>query len=228
MSGTVNFATQIGLWMTSFIISIYLLSQKETYQVQFIQISYAFFGKETTLVISSFLKKVNEIFRNFIGGQLLEEPAAPTKEDMTFLGWYADIDLTEKYDFKEMLKSFLQAFIAGGFVSIIGQTIIDIYSRFTDKKEAILYMTLTVILVVGILTAIGVYDNIGQVCKCGLSIPISGFVNATVSSALEYKKEGIVLGIGSNIFKLSGSVLALGSCSAIVVAAIRYLFWVLG
>lgn len=72
MSGTVNFATQIGLWMTSFIISIYLLSQKETYQVQFIQISYAFFGKETTLVISSFLKKVNEIFRNFIGGQLLE------------------------------------------------------------------------------------------------------------------------------------------------------------
>ena len=72
MSGTVNFATQLGLWVTSFIISIYLLSQKETYQVQFIQISYAFFGKDATLLISSFLKKVNEIFRNFIGGQLLE------------------------------------------------------------------------------------------------------------------------------------------------------------
>lgn len=131
----------------------------------------------------------------------------------------------EKYDFKELLKNFLHAFIAGGIVSIIGQSLIDIYKSFTDEKQAILYMTMTIILVVGILTAIGIYDNIGQICKCGLSIPLSGFINATVSSAMEYKKEGIVLGIGCNIFKLSGSVLALGSTAAIIVATIRYIFW---
>ena len=133
----------------------------------------------------------------------------------------------EKLEYKELLKNFLHAFFAGGIVSIIGQSLIDIYKNFTDEKQAILYMTMTVIFVVGILTAIGIYDNIGQLCKCGLSIPLSGFINATVSSALEYKKEGIVLGIGSNIFKLSGSVLALGSTAAIIVATIRYFIWVL-
>jgi stage V sporulation protein AC len=133
----------------------------------------------------------------------------------------------EKYDFKELLKNFLHAFIAGGIVCVIGQSLIDIYSNFVDKQQAILYMTMTVIIIVGILTAIGIYDNIGQLCKCGLSIPLSGFINATVSSALEYKKEGLVLGIGSNIFKLSGSVLALGSSAAIIVATIRYIFWVI-
>lgn len=72
MSGTVSIATKIGLWGTSFIISLYLLSQKETYQVQFIQISVAFLGKEMTIKLTEFLNKVNEIFRSFIGGQLLE------------------------------------------------------------------------------------------------------------------------------------------------------------
>ena len=76
-------------------------------------------------------------------------------------------------------------------------------------------------------SGLGIYDNIGQICKNGVSIPLSGFINATVSSALEYKNEGLVLGIGSNIFKLSGSVLAIGSTTAILVATIRYIFWLI-
>lgn len=133
----------------------------------------------------------------------------------------------EKIDYKEILKNFSQAFISGGLLSIIGQGLIDIYSMFADKKDAILYMTMTIIFIVGILTAVGIYDNIGQICKCGIAIPISGFANASISSAMEYKKEGLVLGIGANLFKLSGSVIVLGSVSAIIVAAIRYLFWVI-
>ena len=133
----------------------------------------------------------------------------------------------ENLDFKSILKNFISAFISGGIISIIGQTLIDIYSMYTDKKEAILYMTITIIIIVGILTGLGIYDNIGQICKNGVSIPLSGFINATVSSALEYKNEGLVLGIGSNIFKLSGSVLAIGSTTAILVATIRYIFWLI-
>lgn len=131
----------------------------------------------------------------------------------------------EKIDVKEIIKNFFQAFISGGLISILGQGLIDIYSMFADKEQAVLYMTMTIILITGILTAIGIYDNIGQICKNGVAIPISGFVNASVSSALEYKKEGIVLGIGANLFKMSGSVIVLGSVSAIIVAAIRYLLW---
>ena len=78
-----------------------------------------------------------------------------------------------------------------------------------------------------LLTALGIYDRLGQLFKCGLAIPITGFVNASVSSALEYKKEGIVLGIGANLFKLSGSVIALGTTSAIIISTIRYILWLI-
>ena len=80
----------------------------------------------------------------------------------------------EDLDIKNILKNVLSAFISGGTISIIGQSLIDIYSMVTEKKQAILYMTITVIIIVGILTGIGIYDNIGQICKNGVSIPLSG------------------------------------------------------
>jgi len=88
-------------------------------------------------------------------------------------------------------------------------------------------MTLSVITITAILTSFGIYDNLGQVAKCGLSIPISGFANSAVSSSMEYHKEGIVLGIGANTLKLAGSVIVLGTVSALVVSTIRYIFEVL-
>ena len=83
------------------------------------------------------------------------------------------------------------------------------------------------VLLAGLLTAFGIYDNLGQIAKCGLAIPITGFANASVSSAMEYHKEGIILGIGANALKLAGSVIVLGTCSAILVASFRYIFEVL-
>lgn len=88
-------------------------------------------------------------------------------------------------------------------------------------------MTLTMVSLSGILTAFGIYDKLGQIGKCGLAIPITGFANASVSSAMEYHKEGIVLGIGSNTLKLAGSVIVLGTVSALLVASIRYVIEVL-
>ena len=79
------------------------------------------------------------------------------------------------------------------------------------------------IFISALLTGIGVYDKLGQVFKCGFAIPITGFANATVSSAIDYHKEGIVLGVGANALKLAGSVIVLGVVSAIIVASIRYL-----
>lgn len=63
----------------------------------------------------------------------------------------------------------------------------------------------------------------GQVAKCGLAIPITGFANAAVCSAMEYHKEGIVLGIGANCLKLAGSVLVLGTVAALLVSAVRWI-----
>lgn len=137
--------------------------------------------------------------------------------------------IKEKYDFIVMTKNFLLAFLFGGVICIIGQAFYDIffYAFKMDATSSGIYMYLCVIFIAGILTAFGIYDRLGQIGKCGLAIPITGFANAAVCSAMEYHKEGIILGIGANCLKLAGSVLVLGTVSAIIVSSIRYIFEVL-
>lgn len=133
------------------------------------------------------------------------------------------------YDTKyfSMLKKFLQAFFFGGLLCLIGQLILEALYNFFSETDANLYLLIIMITFAGLLSAIGIYDDIGQVAKCGIAIPITGFSNACVSSAMEYKKEGLVLGIGSNCLKLAGSVIVLGSVCAILVNIVRYFFWVI-
>ena len=139
--------------------------------------------------------------------------------------YYQNI-LKAKRDYKIMLKNYFSAYLFGGIVAIIGQLFYNLYFyvlKFPNDISSTL-MTLSIVLIAGLLTGLGIYDNIGQIAKCGLAIPITGFANASVSSAMEYHKEGIVLGIGANTLKLAGSVIVLGSSSAIIVAFIRYIF----
>ena len=74
-------------------------------------------------------------------------------------------------------------------------------------------------------TAIGFFDNWVSKAGAGLFVPISGFAHATTSSALEYKREGLVMGIGANIFKLSGSVILYGVIAAYVFGIVRFMFF---
>ena len=142
--------------------------------------------------------------------------------------YYQEIIKT-KHDYKVMLKNFFEAYFFGGLVSLFGQGLFDFYNKILNQNNelSVTYMTLSVITITAILTSFGIYDNLGQVAKCGLSIPISGFANSAVSSSMEYHKEGIVLGIGANTLKLAGSVIVLGTVSALVVSTIRYIFEVL-
>lgn len=135
----------------------------------------------------------------------------------------------EKKNYKEMLKNFLLSFLFGGLISILGQLFFDFYNHILNinKNDSTLFMTLSIIFITGILTLLGIYDNLGQIAKAGLQIPITGFANSAVSAAMEYHKEGLILGIGANTLKLAGSVLVLGSFSAIIVSSIRYIFEVL-
>ena len=138
--------------------------------------------------------------------------------------YYTELTKT-KNDYKLFTKSFIMAFLGGGLISIVGQVILNILNYFNKNniENNPLYLSLIMIFISAILTGIGVYDELGQVFKCGFAIPITGFANATVSSAIEYHKEGIVLGVGANALKLAGSVIVLGVVSAIIVASIRYL-----
>lgn len=142
--------------------------------------------------------------------------------------YYQNLISTKK-DYLAMTKNFLTAFLWGGGVAIIGQAFYDFYYRVlnVDKQTSSIYMTLSIVFIAGMLTAFGIYDQLGQIAKCGLAIPITGFANASVCSAMEYHKEGLVLGIGANALKLAGSVIVLGTTSAVIVASIRYLIEVI-
>lgn len=140
--------------------------------------------------------------------------------------YYKEI-IKEKRNYISMLKSFLQSFIFGGLLCLVFNIIYMILRNYIDINNAKLLTSFLLIFITAFLTAFGIYDNIGQIAKCGLAIPISGFSNACISSAMEYKKEGLFLGIASNALKLAGAVIVMGTTSAFIAALIRYLFWVI-
>lgn len=124
-------------------------------------------------------------------------------------------------------KNLLIAFLTGGFMGLIGNLLIDVYSYYfhTPTKSAGTWMLVTLIIIACLLTALGVFDTLVKKFKMGLIIPITGFAHSVQSAILDYKKEGPVYGFGSNIFKLAGSVILYGVVSAYIFAIIRYLFF---
>ena len=136
--------------------------------------------------------------------------------------------LSERKLKKKYFKNALSAFIFGGLLSLLGQLILEILKIFEFKeKESITYMLLIVIFLAVLLSGFGIYDKFGQVAKCGSIIPITGFANSMSSSAMEYKPEGFILGVGANTFKLAGTVVVFGVFSAFIVATIKYLVFIL-
>ena len=86
-------------------------------------------------------------------------------------------------------------------------------------------MIVTLIFIAALFTALGFFDKWVNFAKCGLIIPITGFAHSMMSSGMEYKKEGLIYGIGSNIFKLAGSVILYGVVSAWFFGTIRFLLF---
>lgn len=137
-------------------------------------------------------------------------------------------ELVEKHTPKEnIILNALIAFIIGGIMGMIGQGLIDIYSSLfsISTKDASVFMIVTLIFVGCFLTSLGFFDKMVQFAKCGLIIPITGFAHAMMSATLEYKKEGMITGIGANMFKLAGSVIIFGVVSAYVFGLIRLLIF---
>lgn len=133
--------------------------------------------------------------------------------------------IKEYHPKEDVFKNAVISFIVGGLMGVLGQSLIDIYSYIFDisTKEAGTFMIVTLIFVGCFLTCLGFFDNIVKRCGCGLIVPITGFAHSMMSAALEYRKEGLVNGIGANMFKLSGSVIIFGVVSAYIFGIIRVL-----
>ena len=121
------------------------------------------------------------------------------------------------------VSSILLAFVVGGFIGMIGQGLIDFYSKVCGAtiKDAGTYMIVTLIFLSSLFTALGFFDDIVSKVKCGIIVPITGFAHAMTSAALEYRTEGFIMGLGSNIFKITGSVILYGVVAAYVFGLIR-------
>ena len=122
------------------------------------------------------------------------------------------------------------AFVGGGVIAFLGQGLYDLYYFVFNQSEknSITLMLVSVIFISALLTGIGIFDKIAQYFGAGSFIPISGFSNALTSAALESKSEGLIYGIGSNMFKLAGSVITYGIVSAYLLGIIKYIVLSIG
>lgn len=123
------------------------------------------------------------------------------------------------------LKNAIIAFLVGGLIGAFGNFLIELYSyllNITSNNAGILMIT-TLIFIACLLTALGVFDTFVKFGKMGVIIPITGFAHSMQSAALDSKSEGLVYGIGANIFKLAGTVIIYGVISAYIFGLIRFI-----
>ncbi|KGR80545.1 stage V sporulation protein AC [Ureibacillus manganicus] len=128
------------------------------------------------------------------------------------------------------MKNALIAFFVGGIICTIGHAITYFYIIFFDFTEKTVGnpTVSTMIFLSMLLTGFGLYKKLGQFAGAGSAVPVTGFGNAVISAAIEHRTEGVVLGIGGNIFKLAGSVILFGVASAFFVALIKLILVTIG
>lgn len=128
---------------------------------------------------------------------------------------------------EDRLKNGTKAFIIGGIMGVIGELLLEFYSYILDipTKEAGTFMIITLIFIGCLLTCLGFFDSIVKWAGAGLIIPITGFAHSMMSASLEYRKEGLVTGLGANMFKLAGTVIVFGVVSAYIFGLVRILLF---
>lgn len=120
-------------------------------------------------------------------------------------------------------KNILRAFIVGGIICAFGQVVINVLTMAgLERADASTAATAFLIFLGALLTGLGVYDDIGKFAGAGSIVPVTGFANSIVSPALEFKREGYVMGVGAKLFTVAGPVLVYGITTSIVVGIISY------
>ena len=122
-------------------------------------------------------------------------------------------------------KDMIWAFCVGGFICVIGQLLNELYISVCGLNEEIVKMLVptSLIFLSALLTGLRLFDKIAKHAGAGTLVPITGFANAVVSPAIEFKSEGFVLGVGANLFKIAGPVLTYGTVASAVYGVIYWL-----
>ena len=124
-----------------------------------------------------------------------------------------------------ILKNCFNAFWVGGLICSIGQIIFDFCKyKGLDTTSSSTIVSIILIGIAAFLTGLNIFNKIGKFAGAGSLVPITGFANAIVSPAIEYKSEGYVMGVGGKMFTVAGPVLVFGISTSVIVGIIAIFF----
>lgn len=123
-----------------------------------------------------------------------------------------------------IVQNCLWAFCVGGLICVIAQAISNYLLHIgLNKADAGSATAIIMVFLGALLTGLGVYDKIGQKAGAGSIVPITGFANVIVASAMEFKREGYIFGVGARIFSIAGPTLLFGFAASVFIGLIAYL-----
>lgn len=123
------------------------------------------------------------------------------------------------------VQNCLWAFGVGGFICMFAQFILNyLLSLGMNKVDAGSAVAVIMVFLGALLTGLGVYDKIGQKAGAGSIVPITGFANVIVASAMEFKREGYIFGVGARIFSIAGPTLLFGFTASVLIGLIAFMF----
>lgn len=133
--------------------------------------------------------------------------------------------VSEKAPKSSLLKDMAMAFLVGGLICTIGQIFLEIYTNIgLDKKASASLVSVTMIFIGALLTGLGLYSKIGKFAGAGSIVPITGFANSIVSPAMEFKTEGLILGLAAKMFTIAGPVIVYGTITSVIIGLLKFLF----
>ena len=142
--------------------------------------------------------------------------------------WY--LQLVDRLTPKSALaQSLLRSFWVGGVICFLGQCLLMTGTGplMLSREDAAAFTSIVLVFLASLLTGVGVYDRIGKYAGGGSIVPITGFANSIVSCAMEYRREGLVMGVGARLFQIAGPVLVYGIGSSVVIGLIAWFVEVL-
>jgi len=116
------------------------------------------------------------------------------------------------------LRNMAFAFLFGGLICTVGQLVGNIYQEFLglDEESVKTAVPITMIFLGALLTGLNLYNKLAKFAGAGTLVPITGFANAVVSPAIEFKREGYILGVAVKMFTIAGPVLVYGINASIL------------
>ena len=124
-----------------------------------------------------------------------------------------------------LLKDCFVAFVVGGIICAIGQGIGDIGKSLGVNEENVKTLIPCSLIVLScILTGLGIYQKIAKHAGAGTLVPITGFANAISSISIDSKAEGLIMGVGANMFKIAGPVIVYGTLTSVIIGII---YWII-